>query len=391
MEVNDEFYYWISLEEKMFKKSIKLFNLLGFEVKIDLSWIILAALITWSLSTGYFPFEYRNLSIPTYWIMGLVGALALFFSIIVHELSHSIVAKKYGIPMKGITLFIFGGVAEMSEEPVSPKAEFVMAIVGPISSLAIALILYVIYRISEGIIPIPVLGVIRYLAWINGILAVFNMLPAFPLDGGRVLRSFLWRWKNNLQTATRITSKIGAGFGIILIILGVFSIFSSNFIGGMWWVLIGMFLYSAATMSYRQLLVKKALEGEPVDRFMKTDPITVPPSISIEELVADYVYHHHYKMFPVVENDKLIGCVTTRHIKEVPRENWAQTKVGDITDQCGVDNTIPPGTDTVQALKTLHQTGSSRLMVVEGKDKLVGIISLKDIMNWLSFKMNLKE
>ncbi|MEJ2656774.1 MAG: site-2 protease family protein [Desulfobacterales bacterium] len=375
----------------MFKKSIKLFNLLGFEVKIDLSWIILAALITWSLSTGYFPFEYKNLSIPTYWFMGLTGALALFLSIIAHELSHSIVAKKYGIPMKGITLFIFGGVAEMSEEPVSPKAEFVMAIVGPISSLAIALILYVIYRISEGIIPIPVLGVIHYLAWINGILAVFNMLPAFPLDGGRVLRSFLWHWKNNLQTATRITTKIGAGFGIILIILGVFNIFSSNFIGGMWWVLIGMFLYSAATMSYRQLLVQKALEGEPVDRFMKTDPITVSPSISLEELVSDYVYQHHYKMFPVVENDKLIGCVTTRHIKEVSRENWTQTKVGDITEQCGVDNTIPPGTDTVKALKTLHQTGSSRLMVVEGKDKLVGIISLKDIMNWLSFKMNLKE
>lgn len=374
----------------MFQRSVKLFKLLGFEVKIDLSWIIIAALIVWSLSTGLFPFQYKNLSIRTYWLMGITGALGLFFSIIAHELSHSIVAKKHGMHMKGITLFIFGGVAEMTEEPVSPKAEFAMAVVGPISSLAIAFILYGIYRVSEGIISTPVQGVIRYLAWINGILAVFNMVPAFPLDGGRVLRSFLWEWKKNLQAATRITSKIGAGFGIVLIIFGVFNIFNRNFIGGMWWVLIGMFLHSAARMSYQQLLVRKALEGEPVERFMKADPITVPPSITIEKLVEDYVYRYHHKLFPVVDNDKLIGCVTTRQVKEVSRENWAQTTVGDIAEGCSDDNTVSPETDAVKALKSMHGTGSSRLMVVEGKDKLVGIISLKDIMNWLSLKMDLE-
>ncbi len=375
----------------MFKKSVKLFELLGFEVKIDLSWIILAALIIWSLSAGLFPFQYKQLSEQTYWLMGVVGALGLFFSIIIHELSHSIVARKFGIPMKGITLFIFGGVAEMTDEPVSPKAEFVMAVVGPLSSLMIAFILYGIYRISQGIFPIPVQGVIRYLAWINGILAVFNMVPAFPLDGGRVLRSFLWEWKKNLQTATRISSKIGTGFGVVLIVFGVFNIFNKNFVGGMWWVLIGMFLYSAAGMSYRQLLVRKALEGEPVDRIMKSDPMFVHPSISIHELVDDYVYQHHYKMFPVVENGKLIGCITTRQIKEVLRENWANTKVGDIAERCTEENTISRGTDAVQALTTMHRTGASRLMVVEGKDKLVGIISLKDIMNWLSLKMELES
>lgn len=374
----------------MFQRSVKLFKLLGFEVKIDLSWIIIAALIVWSLSTGLFPFQYKNLSIRTYWLMGITGALGLFLSIIAHELSHSIVAKKHGMHMKGITLFIFGGVAEMTEEPVSPKAEFAMAVVGPISSLAIAFILYGIYRVSEGIISTPVQGVIRYLAWINGILAVFNMVPAFPLDGGRVLRSFLWEWKKNLQAATRITSKIGAGFGIVLIILGVFNIFNRNFIGGMWWVLIGMFLHSAARMSYQQLLVRKALEGEPVERFMKADPITVPPSITIEKLVEEYVYRYHHKLFPVVDNDKLIGCVTTRQVKDVSRENWAQTTVGDIAEGCSDDNTISPETDAVKALKSMHGTGSSRLMVVEGKDKLVGIISLKDIMNWLSLKMDLE-
>jgi len=374
----------------MFRKSIKLFKLLGFEVKIDASWIILAALIIWSLSTGLFPFQYQNLSIRTYWLMGIVGALGLFLSIIAHELSHSVVARKYGMPMKGITLFIFGGVAEMNEEPVSPKSEFVMAVVGPLSSLIIAFILYGIYLTSGSIIPAPVKGVVRYLAWINGILALFNMLPAFPLDGGRVLRSFLWQWKKNLQTATRIASKIGSGFGVALIVLGVFNIFYRNFIGGMWWVLIGMFLYNAAGMSYRQLLVRNALEGEPVDRFMNTDPMTVRTGMSIDTLVDGYVYKHHYKMFPVVDDDKLVGCITTRQIKEVRRENWAQTRVGDIAEGCTEDNTISPGTDAVKALRKMRQTGSSRLMVVEEKDKLAGIIALKDIMNWLSFKMDLE-
>jgi Zn-dependent protease/CBS domain-containing protein len=375
----------------MFQKSIKLFKLLGFEIKIDLSWIIIAALIIWSLSTGLFPYQYKNLSMRTYWLMGVTGALGLFLSIIAHELSHSIIAKKYGMHMKGITLFIFGGVAEMSEEPVSPKSEFAMAVVGPLSSLTIAFILYGIYRISEGVISTPIQGVISYLAWINGILAVFNMVPAFPLDGGRVLRSFLWEWKKNLKTATRITSKIGAGFGVVLIVFGVFNIFTKNFVGGMWWVLIGMFLNSAARMSYQQLLVRKALEGEPVERFMKTDPVTVSPSISIEKLVEEYVYRFHYKLFPVVDSDKLIGCVTTRQVKGVLREDWARTRVGDIAEGCRNDNTISSKTDAVKALKTMHQTGSSRLMVAEETNKLVGIISLKDIMNWLSFKIDLVE
>jgi Zn-dependent protease/predicted transcriptional regulator len=374
----------------MFRNSVKLFRLLGFEVKIDWSWIILAALIIWSLSAGLFPYQYKHLSTQTYWLMGVAGALGLFLSIILHELSHSIVARKFGMPMKGITLFIFGGVAEMTDEPVSPKAEFVMAVVGPLSSLTIALILYGIYLASQTMIPEPVQGVIGYLALINVILAVFNMMPAFPLDGGRVLRSVLWHRKNNLQTATRVSSKIGSGFGVVLIIFGVFNIFNRNFVGGMWWVLIGMFLYSAAGMSYKQLLVRKTLEGEPVDRLMKEDPIAVHPSISIDELVDDYVYQHHFKMFPVVENGKLVGCVSTRRIKEVPRENWAKTHVSDIAEQCTDKNTVSRETDAVKALKTMRQTGSSRLLVVEGKDKLVGIISLKDVMNWLSIKMDLE-
>ncbi|HUU39431.1 MAG TPA: site-2 protease family protein [Desulfatiglandales bacterium] len=375
----------------MFGKRFKLFKLLGFEVGIDWSWIIIAILIAWSLSTGLFPSYYKDLSAQMYWIMGIVGAAGLFLSIIVHEFSHSLVARRYGIPIKGITLFIFGGVAQMEEEPPSPKAEFMMAIVGPLSSIAIALILYGIYLSGkQGGLPVPVNGVVGYLAMINGILAGFNLLPAFPLDGGRVLRSILWGVKKNLKWATRVSSWIGSGFGILLIVLGVVNVLRGNFIGGMWWFLIGMFLNGAAKSSYQQLITRKALEGEPVRRFMKTDPVTVPASISLKELVEDYIYRYHYKMFPVMVNSKLVGCITTKQLRDVPREEWDQKKVRDMAIQCSPENTIESKEDAMKALSKMKATGVSRLMVVEG-GHLVGVISLKDILELLSLKVELEE
>jgi len=374
----------------MFGKRIKLFKLVGFQVSVDISWIIIAVLIAWSLSTGFFPFRYKNFSNQTYWMMGIVGALGLFLSIVVHEFSHSLVARLYGIPMKGITLFIFGGVAEMRDEPPSPKAEFMMAVAGPLSSIAIAIVFYGIYR-AGAIFSEPILGVVRYLAWINGILAAFNLAPAFPLDGGRMLRSILWGIQGNLRKATRISASIGSGFGILLVVFGIFSILMGNFIGGMWWFLIGMFVQGAAKASYQQVAVRKALEGEPLERFMKSDPVTVSPSVSVRDLVEDYVYKLHFKMFPVVENgNRLVGCVTTRQIKEIPRTEWAAKKVGDLAEKCGEDNTISAQTDAVKALSAMHRTGNSRLMVVE-KDHLVGVIALKDMLEFLSLKMDLED
>ena len=376
----------------MFGQRIKLFKLLGFEVRIDWSWIIIAVLIAWSLSKGVFPSYYKNLSAQAYWWMGIIGAAGLFLSIIVHELSHSLVARKYGLPMKGITLFIFGGVAEMEEEPPSARAEFMMAIAGPLSSILIALVFYGIQAAGKQAgVAAPVTGVVGYLAMINGILAGFNLLPAFPLDGGRVLRSILWGVKKNLRWATYISSRIGSGFGIFLIVLGVIQVFRGNFIGGMWWFLIGMFLQRAATMSYQQLVTRKALEGEPVRRFIKTEAVTVPPSISLEHLVEDYVYKHHFKMFPVVENtDRLLGCVTTKQVKEIPREEWGQKTVGEIAAQCSPENTIEPQADAMKALSLMNRTGNSRLMVVENK-RLVGIITLKDLLKLLSLKVELEQ
>ena len=376
----------------MFGKRIKLFKLLGFEVRIDWSWIIIAILIAWSLSKGVFPSYYKNLSAQTYWLMGIIGALGLFLSIIVHEFSHSLVARKYGVPMKGITLFIFGGMAEMTDEPTSPRAEFMMALVGPLSSLAIGFVFYLLLVMGKQVEwPKPVNGILGYLAFINGLLAAFNTIPAFPLDGGRILRSILWGWKKNIRWATKLSSRIGTGFGILLIVFGFFNVLRGNFIGGMWWFLIGMFIHGAAKMSYQQLVTRKALEGEKVSRFMKENPVTVSPSLTVDKLVEDYIYEHHFKMFPIVgDNDQLEGCVTTKEVKGVPREEWGNRTVRDIATPCTEQNTIHGEEDAMKALSRMNQTGSSRLMVVNDS-QLAGVIALKDMMKFLSLKVELDE
>jgi Zn-dependent protease/predicted transcriptional regulator len=374
----------------MFGKSIKLFSLFGFDVKIDISWLVLAFLITWSLAQGLFPYYFKDLSSATYWWMGIFGAIGLFFSIIFHELSHSLVARNFGLPIKGITLFIFGGVAHMEEEPPSAKAEFLMAIVGPVSSVVLGIIFYILRTVGKITWPLPVTGVLGYLAFINWILAGFNLLPAFPLDGGRVLRSVLWKWKNNIGWATRIASRIGTFFGFLLIAMGVIQFFSGNLIGGIWWFMIGMFLQNAARMSYQQLITRRALEGETVRNLMIKNPTTVAPSIKIKDLVEDYVYRHHYKMFPVVEGENLVGCIATRQLRETPKDQWATKTVGEIASTCSKDNTIAPETDVIKVLSLMNRTRNSRLMVVEG-NKLIGLIALKDIMNFLSIKLDLDQ
>ncbi len=375
----------------MFGKRITLFRLLGFEVRIDLSWLVLVALITWSLALGVFPHYYQGLEPATYWRMGLIGAAGLFFSILFHEFCHSLVARRFGLPMRGITLFIFGGVAEMEDEPPSPKVEFLMAIAGPISSVVLGSAFYAAANlIAAAETVISVQGVVEYLAMVNWVLAAFNLIPAFPLDGGRVLRAALWHWKKNLRQATRIASQIGSGFGIFLILVGVASFLLGNIIGGVWQFMIGLFLRSAAESSYRQVVFRKALEGEIVERFMNPRPVTAPPSISIRELVESYVYRYHFKMFPVMDNDRLLGCITTRRIKEIPREEWDRLTVGERLDRCSDANTIGPAAGALQALSLMGKTGNSRLMVVK-EDRLVGIVSLKDIMGYLSMKMELGE
>ncbi len=374
----------------MFGKRITLFKLFGFEIRIDLSWLIIALLISWTLAKDMFPRYYGGLPVSTYWLMGISGALGLFASIVFHELSHSLVARMFGIQMKGITLFIFGGVAEMTEEPPSPKAEFFMAVAGPLSSIVLGLGLFVVRFIGDGFgWPRPILGVISYLALINLILAGFNLLPAFPLDGGRVLRSVLWGMKDNIRWATRIASSLGSAFGIALILWGALSVLMGNFIGGIWWVFIGMFMRGASQMSYQQLVTRRSLEGEKVRRFMVSNPVTVSPSLSVEDLVEDYIYKFHFKMFPVVDDDKLLGCVNVNQVKNIPKDERQNRDVGQLARSCSKENTIGPDEDAMIALSLMNSTKASRLMVVEG-DRLLGVISLKDMLEFLSLKVDLE-
>jgi Zn-dependent protease len=376
----------------MFGKSVKLFTLFGFEVKIDISWLIIVALISWTLAESFFPSFYEDLSTQTYIIMGILGALGLFISVILHELSHSLVARRFDLPIEGITLFIFGGVAEMEDEPPSAKAEFFMAIAGPLASVVIGGICLGIHQLAVQTDASPIVrGVLRYVWLINFVLAGFNIVPAFPLDGGRVLRSILWAWKGKLGWATRVASKFGSGFGLALIILGIINMFGGNIIGGIWWMLIGLFLRNASQMSYKKILIRNNLEGEPVSRFMKREPVTVPPNISVHELVEDYIYQHHFKMFPVVDgNNELVGCVTTKDVKNVDREEWDEKTVQDLSQTCSSNNTIHPDTDVVDALSTMHKSTNSRLMVVDEHGKLRGIIALKDLMDFMNLKVDLE-
>jgi Zn-dependent protease/CBS domain-containing protein len=371
----------------MFGRKVTLFTLLGFTVHADTSWLVMAVLVTWSLAAGVFPSYYAGLSQAAYWWMGAAGAVGLFASIIFHELCHSLVARKYGLPIKGITLFIFGGVAEMEEEPQNAKTEFLMAVAGPASSALLALLFFLLSRVIATW-PIHVEVIVSYLAWINGMLALFNLLPAFPLDGGRVLRSVLWKLKNDLPWATRVASRIGSGFGLAMIFFGLLSLLRGNVIGGVWWFVIGMFLRNASQISYQQLVLRRSLQGLRVARFMKQDPVTVSPTTTIEELVNNYIYHYHFKMYPVVENKKLFGVVTIRDVKQVAPHEWATRTVGEIAEQCTAENTVSPATEATKALEQMTKTGASRLLVVDN-DRLVGIIALKDMLTFLSLKMDL--
>jgi CBS domain-containing protein len=277
----------------------------------------------------------------------------------------------------------------MEDEPPSAKSEFFMSIAGPITSIVVGLVFFAVYLVGNiGGWSRPVVGIVFYLGAINLILAAFNLVPAFPLDGGRVLRSALWYWKGSIRWATRVASQIGGAFGIVLIVLGVIYFIRGAYLGGVWWALIGLFIRRASQMSYQRVLIRKALEGETVARFMKEDPVTVSPDITINELVEDYVYKHHFKMYPVTKDGDLLGCITTREIKNVPREKWKETRVSDVSQDCSRDNSIGPETDATKALSLMGRSGQSRLMVIDG-GHLIGLITLKDLLRFLTVKMDL--
>jgi Zn-dependent protease len=270
----------------MFTRSFPLLTLFGFRIAIDLSWFVLAALIVWSLATDFFPESLPERSAQTYYIMGTVAALGMFASIVYHELAHSLVARAYGIRIAGITLFIFGGVAELEDEPPTPKSEFLVAIAGPISSVVLGGALYLIASLFETSAPPEVLAVLSYLTLINIVLAVFNLIPAFPLDGGRMLRAALWWLQGDLRKATRIASFLGAGLGIALMAFGAYNAFDGFLIGGMWQILIGYFVFNAAGNARRQTEIVERLRGVSVRQLMRTLAPNLPGGFPVERSAA---------------------------------------------------------------------------------------------------------
>lgn len=375
----------------MLGRTITLFRLFGFAVRADATWIFIVVLIAWSLSVRVFPSMHPGLGSDTYLAMGLAGTIALFLSIVLHEFAHAMVARRFGIPIKGITLFIFGGVAEMHEEPKSPRTELLMAAAGPAASLLLS---GIFLALAYGGVWLgwsaQVVSVFQYLFWVNALLVAFNLVPAFPMDGGRILRALLWMWRGDPRSATKTASDAGSVFGMVLIGLGVFALVTGNFISGLWWFLIGMFIRSVAQSTWQQQLLKQFLEGVPISRFMTTEPVTVQRSIAVSELIEEYVYRYHHKMFPVLDGDRLVGCVTTRAIRDLPRQEWERQTTGSIAEPCSEENTVEPDADAMKVLGRMSTSSRSRLLVVD-QGRLLGIITLKDLAGFLSVHMELGD
>jgi len=374
----------------MFGRGMHLFYLFGFDIRLDISWFFIAILLTWSLAQGLFPMMIPDLSAADYWLMGLVGMLTLFLSIVLHEIGHSVVARRYKLGITSITLFIFGGVADLKEEPKSPGAEFLIAIAGPIVSVLIAIGFFAVTVLGLFMgWPLQVLAITEYLWFINAILVIFNMIPAFPLDGGRVLRAALWKFKGNIKSATRISSAIGSTFGVLLMVLGVFAFATGNIIGGLWWILIGLFVRAAASMSYKQLLMRQELEGESIDKFLHGNPVTVDPDLTIEELVNEYIYSDYHSIYPVVENKRLQGYVSLEEVKNYPRDEWNRRSMADIYVPVSEENTITAGSDAMQALIKMSKNGRSELMV-NNDGHFAGIVAQRDLLRYFSVKSELR-
>lgn len=373
----------------MFGKGIRVTKIFGIEIWVDYSWLIIFALVAWSLASSYFPHEYPGLGVTPYWIMGAVSAVLLFVCVLLHELSHSYIARKSGIVVPRITLFIFGGVAQISEEPRSAKMEFNIAIAGPICSFILGVIFWILSKTGYASSHKGFLAISEYLAFINIALVIFNMIPGFPLDGGRILRAYLWNKWQDIKKATYTVSRIGSAFGIGLMLLGLVNFFLGNLIGGIWFVFIGMFLNQAAKSGYQMTVFKDVLSGVRVKDVMTPNVVSVSDSLTLSDLVQNYFYHHLFVSFPVVSGGgELIGMISVSQVKNVPKDIWHEKRVGDIMMKASEIQAISPEEEALSALNLLMRNELGRLPVVE-RNKLVGIITRRDIMTLLMIKSDL--
>lgn len=382
------------------ERTLRLGRIFGIEISINWSLVFVFLLVAWSLALGVFAPMHPTWGFLFDWGIAIIGTILFFASLLAHEIAHSLVAKFYGIPVRSITLWLFGGVSSITKEPPSPKAEFLMAIVGPLTSIVLGFIFLALAALATGstaaLGDLPLLGPATTLAvWlgsINILLGIFNLVPGFPLDGGRVLRSILWAATNNLKKATHWASWAGQAVAWILILIGIAMIFGINvpifgtgLLGGLWLILIGWFLHSAAVQSYQQVLVQGALQGVPVGRLMESHVSTVSPDISVADLVHDYIMGTSERAFPVVQDNQLVGIVSLEDVRRVPRDDWDITSVRQIMTPQSQLTTATPDEDANEAMDKLASHDVNQVPVVQD-GHLVGMLRRSDILRWLQIQ-----
>jgi Zn-dependent protease/CBS domain-containing protein len=353
-------------------------RLLGIPLRIHLSWLLIFGLVTWSLAAGYFPAVVPDMPAWSYWAKAIVAAAMLFGSVILHELGHSLMARRHGVAIAGITLFVFGGVSEMKEEPRTPGQELQIAIVGP----AISVLLGVAFALLGGLLgaggELTSTGaVVGYLAWINFLLAAFNMLPAFPLDGGRVLRAILWRWQGDMARATRTAAGTGRVLAFAMMGFGLFQVFSGRF-GGLWLLLVGWFIMQAGSAGAVQASLRQALAGLKVRDVMTADVRTVEAGMAVADVIEQHFLRHTYGGYPVERRGEVIGLVTLHELRGVPSGQRREVPVEKIMVPLSADQVVDGETTVLDAFNRMAATRQGRLVILDG-GRLRGLITLRGV------------
>lgn len=353
--------------------SFPLGTIAGIRITAHYSWLIILILFTASLATGWFPQVLPGLPSATYWFTGFVAASLLFASVLAHELAHSLVARVRGVPVKQITLYFFGGAANLEEEPPSPGKEFQITIVGPLTSFLIGGLAWLAHGLSLPGAPLAA-AVLGYLAVMNGVLAVFNLIPGFPLDGGRILRSIFWKLTGSVRTATRWSAQVGQGVAFLFILMGIWLALTGSLFSGLWLGLIGWFLLSAAREAQARTTREMRFQDVTVDQAMRPVPLVVSPGMTVQDLMDIYMVPRKLSVVPVMEREQLVGLVTLAALQQVPHEAWEQVEVGQIMTPRYRLQTISPSQPLQEALALLDQYDGDHLLVMQG-DHLVSMVS----------------
>jgi Zn-dependent protease len=368
------------------RQAISLGRILGIPIGLDYSWFLIFALVTWMLAVSYYPSEFGNWPAAQYWVVGAATAIMLFVSVLLHELGHSVVAMRYKIPVRSITLFIFGGVAQIGAEPPSASAEFWIALAGPVVSFALAILFGLLQPIFVAVAPL--LALAQYLAYINGTLAVFNLIPGFPLDGGRVFRAIVWGVTHNLRRATIIAANVGRVIAYLFILVGVWQMLNGNFGTGLWIAFIGWFLENAASAQVQQQTVHDLLADHRVTEVMSRDYATIPENATLQDLVDDHILGAGRRCLLVTQDDKTVGMLTVHNVKEVPRTAWPTTTAAQTMIPMAQVKRVEPGEELWAALEEMDRDGVNQLPVmVDGQ--CLGMLSREDVISYMRTRREL--